>query len=365
MKIKYYVLIIVCQFFITKNMIAQCNGYEELCDKKYDETAYLTTHNAYNAGEEGFQLPNQTYGISQQLNDGVRGLMIDVYDADGVPTVYHGFTFLGTVPLVDNLTEIKNFLMDSPHEIVTIILECYTTADAIEQAIDEAGLSGFLYEKMPDSDWATLGEMVDTGKRLVVFTDMNDANETQNWYHYVWDYAVETHYSVHDTAEFVCDYNRGNVANDLFIFNHFITDAVLGIGQAEQAEIANANPFFMNRINECQTIHNKFPNFITVDFYELGNVLEAVNTLNGVMTTTVDILHEDVLGIFPNPANNEVIIEGIDGGFEYIIYDISGKVQQNGFTAQNLIRIAQLAQGIYLLNIHSTNKIYHLKMVKR
>ncbi len=365
MKFKYYILIIVCQFFIVKNIIAQCNGYEELCGKKYNEVAYLTTHNAYNAGEENFQLPNQTYGISQQLNDGVRGLMIDVYDEDGVPTVYHGFTFLGTVPLVDNLTEIKNFLLDSPHEIVTIILECYTTADLIEQAIDEAGLSDFLYEKMPNSDWATLGEMMNTGKRLVIFTDENDAGADQNWYHYVWDYAVETHYSVHDTVEFVCDYNRGNAANDLFIFNHFITDAVLGVGQAEQAEIANANPFFMNRINECQTIHNKFPNFITVDFYEIGNALEVVNTLNGVMTTAVDILQNEMVGIFPNPANSEVIIEGIDSGFDYLIYDTSGKVQQNGFAAQNVIRIIALPKGIYFLNIHSASDMYSLKMVKR
>lgn len=365
MKLKFYTLIIVYQFFIIQNIIAQCNGYEELCDKKYDETAYLTTHNAYNAGEENFQLPNQTYGISQQLNDGVRGLMIDVYDEDGVPTVYHGFTFLGTVPLVENLTEIRNFLMDSPREIVTIILECYTTAAAIEQAMDEANLSDFLYEKMPDSDWATLREMIDTGKRLVVFTDVNDAGADQNWYHYVWDYAVETHYSVHDTAAFVCDYNRGNAANDLFIFNHFITDATFGTGQPEQAEIANANPFFINRINECQTIHNKFPNFITIDFYETGNILDVVNTLNGVMTTAIDMSHKDVANIFPNPANSEVIIEGINGGFEYVVYDTSGKVQQGGFAAQNVIRIMSLPKGIYFLNIHSASHLYSLKMVKR
>jgi len=365
MNLKYYILVIVCHFFIIRNIAAQCNGYEELCDKKYDEVAYLTTHNAYNAGEEDFQLPNQTYSISQQLNDGVRGLMIDVYDEDGVPVVYHGFAFLGTVPLADNLADIKNFLTDSPNEIVTIILECYTTADAIEQAINEADLLSFLYEKTPDSDWASLQEMIDMGKRLVIFTDVDDASAAQNWYHYVWDYAVETNYSVHDTTEFTCDYNRGNAANDLFIFNHFITDATFGTGQVEQAEIANSNPFFMNRINECQTIHNKFPNFITVDFYELGNSLDVVNTLNGVMTTAVDISHNDVVGIFPNPANSEVIIEGIDNGFEYVIYDVSGKVQQGGFAAQGLIRITELPQGIYLLNIRSANRMYHLKMMKQ
>jgi len=33
-------------FLLGKNVNAQCNGYESLCDKTYDEVAYLTTHNA-------------------------------------------------------------------------------------------------------------------------------------------------------------------------------------------------------------------------------------------------------------------------------------------------------------------------------
>jgi len=39
--------ILIFIFFLwVKNANAQCNGYESLCDKTYDEVAYLTTHNA-------------------------------------------------------------------------------------------------------------------------------------------------------------------------------------------------------------------------------------------------------------------------------------------------------------------------------
>jgi len=358
---KQFNIILVFIFFLWgKNAYAQCNGYESLCDKPYDEIAYLTTHNAYNAEQDDFMLPNQTYGITQQLNDGVRGLMIDVYDVEGVPTVYHGVDFLGTALFVDNLLEIKNFLTENTNEIVTIILECYTTADAIEQALAEAALSDFLYAK--NGDWATLQEMIDTDQRLVIFTDVDDASPAQNWYHYVWNHAVETHYSVHDTAEMVCDYNRGNAWNDLFIFNHFITEASFGVGLPEQAEIANANPFFLSRVLDCQEVHNKFPNFITVDFYEKGDVRQVVNTLNGVVTSTL-FVDEQTVYCFPNPTTNFLNINGFNNIFTYQLYDISGKLWQSG-SSNGTIQLNELPDNIYLLNVQTDSEQHHFKVIK-
>jgi len=347
-------------FLWEKNAHAQCNGYESLCDKSYDEVAYLTTHNAYNAEQDDFMAPNQTYGTIQQLNDGVRALMIDVYDEDGVPTVYHGFTFLGTAPLSVNLLEIKNFLTGNPNEIITIILECYTTADAIEQALTDADLSDFLYAK--DGDWASLQEMIDTNQRLVIFTDVDDASPTQNWYHYVWHHAVETHYSVHDTAEMVCDYNRGNAWNDLFIFNHFITHPSFGTGLPLQAEIANSNPFLMNRVLECQEVHDKFPNFITVDFYEKGDALQAVDALNGVITSTLSV-DEKTVYCFPNPASNLLKISGLNNIFRYQLHDVSGKLWQSG-SSNGIIQLNELPDNIYFLNVQTNSAQYHFKVVK-
>ena len=84
---------------------AQCNGSLDLCSKKYNEVAYLTTHNAFNSDQDGLLFPNQTYNIASQLNDGVRGLMIDVYDFFGTPTAYHSVFALGTIPLSDILND--------------------------------------------------------------------------------------------------------------------------------------------------------------------------------------------------------------------------------------------------------------------
>ena len=175
---------------------AQCNGSASLCLKTYNDVAYLTTHNAFNSDEDGFLFPNQTYNIASQLNAGVRGLMIDVYDHFGTPTAYHTVFALGTIPFSDLLNDIKSFLDNNSNEIITIILECYITANDIEDEINQAGLSNYLYTHNSHTGWPTLQNMINNNNRLVIFTDVNDASNSQLWYHYVWDYAVETHYSV-------------------------------------------------------------------------------------------------------------------------------------------------------------------------
>ena len=48
---------------------------------------------------------------------------------------------------------------------------------------------------------------------------------------------------------------------------------------------SNSNPFFINRALQCQIEKNKFPNFLTVDFYDLGNTNEVVSMLNGIVSS--------------------------------------------------------------------------------
>ncbi|HOZ31033.1 MAG TPA: phosphatidylinositol-specific phospholipase C domain-containing protein [Bacteroidales bacterium] len=343
---------------------SQCYSCYELREKRYNETAFLTTHNSFNCEEGDFQMPNQTYSISNQLNDGVRALMIDVYDKNGIPTVYHGVSILGSVPLSSNLAEIKTFLDNNNTEIVTIIFECNVSADMIEQAFIDANLYDYLYKKNDLLPWPTLEEMINSNKRLVVFTDVDDASELQKWYHYAWDYAVETNFTVHGTDEFTCDYNRGEPENDLFIFNHFITSTV-GTGNIEQATTANSNPFFISRIFECMDNNEKLPNFITVDFYETGDCCDVVNTLNDMYSKSEEISNMQIQ-IFPQPAENIIVIQG-NNIMEVLLYDINGKMikQINNVVADKItFNLAGLDSGIYSLKINCNSNICMKRFVK-
>lgn len=350
-------------FVNTLNVYTQCNGHNSLCTKKYDEVAYLTTHNSYNSSEDNFIYPNQNHNIITQLNNGVRALMIDVYDVNGVSRVYHGFSLLGSAPLTSFLTDIKTFLDDNPNEIVTIILECYTTANKIEEAMISSGLITQTYS-YTSNEWPTLQKMIDDDTRLVILSDRNDASSTQNWYHYVWDYAVETHFTAHKLNDFNCNFNRGNVSNNLFILNHFITDSTLGIGLEEQAIIANSNPYFINRVLECQNDKNKFPNFITVDFYDKGDGLNVVNQLNQVTLSLNNIEKKDsnIVFITYNSSNSIIKISGITKEENYIIYNYLGaKIVQGKTSSNGKINIDGISNGIYFLSLEQTRMLKFIK----
>ena len=98
------------------------------------------------------------------------------------------------------------------------------------------------------------------------------------WYHPVWSFAWETHWSVEYVEDFDCSPNRGNPGNDLFILNHFLTrGATL---KSILAREANMNPLFVDRALECWDASGKLPNFPTVDYYDIGDLFSVVNTLN-------------------------------------------------------------------------------------
>ena len=283
---------------------SQCNGDVELCGKQYNQIAYLTTHNAFNAEEDGFNLPNHTYGLTRQLEDGVRALMIDVYDEGGVATVYHTLALLGTTTLESNLTEIKDFLDANPTEIVTIIFECYADFELIETAFINTELLDYAVEQNLGEPWPTLQEMIDNSKRLVVLSDRDDAAPGEDWYHYVWDYAVETPFSNNALSDFTCEFNRGDPENDLFILNHFATDPTLGIGSTDLSEQANEFNYFVNRALDCWSTLGRFPNFPTVDFYELGDCMQVIDSLNSRITVGIDeSIGLDFTTVCPNPSN--------------------------------------------------------------
>ena len=365
-----YILLILLLLRMTVGQ-AQCNCHLELCTKRYNEVAYLTTHNAFNSHQDHFVFPNQDFSITRQLTDGVRALMIDVYDKDGVPTVYHGNSLLGSEPLSCNLNEIYDYLKNNPKEVVSIIFECYVSATVIENALKDAGLLSMAYTKTKNTQWPTLQALIDTDKRLIIFSDKNDASLNQKWYHYVWDYAVETSFSAVETTDLNSTFNRGNASNDLFILNHFLVSKTLGTGSRSNAKIANANPFMINRINNCRSETAKFPNFVTVDFYDIGDCLENVNKLNQVENIPIpDFDLSEGAKLMPNPLINNAIVQmpkASKAPFYMRLYSFNGiKVRElpKVWASQFQLERTNLPQGIYLLLITDVKQqVYSIKVV--
>jgi hypothetical protein len=148
-----------------------------------------------------------------------------------------------------------------------------------QQALQEGGVWSRVYhhDAPPGTPWPTLGELIESDQRLVVFTDAGDHN--QDWYLDWTNYGWETPY---DDDTFTCADNRGDPTaydNQIFILNHY-TLCALG-GCEENAEVNNAFDFLYPRAVECGQFHESWnpweqaPTFINVDHYQVPDTARS------------------------------------------------------------------------------------------
>jgi len=253
-----------------------CNGSPHLCDRRFDEVSYPMAHNAMSNAENGWRVPNQNFNITRQLDYGIRAMELDTYNEDGELLLCHVVCEFGSQPLVEGLGEIRTFLESNPNEVVSIIFESSIEDAETASAIEDSGLLGFTYPHVVGDPWPTLGELIGADTRLVVFQEKPGDGEYP-WLMYIWDHAWETHFSWGAPEDFNCNPNRGNPDNPLFMLNHFLTDIW---GFPELAEMVNYNPLFIDRAEQCEEEGNALPNFVKVDFYDIGDLFDVVESLN-------------------------------------------------------------------------------------
>lgn len=306
--------------------IDACNGYPELRNRRLNEVVFPTTHNSMaSADVPDWMFPNHEKGIMAQLNDGIRGFLIDIhygipvgnhiktvledeaasikkYEAvlgkEGVEAalrirdrliggdekdkgVYlsHGFCELGSLAFVPVLKEIRKFLLANPHEVLIVIIQDEGVAPQdVSVSFQKSGLIDFVYRGDVIPPWPTLLEMVATDQRVLVFAENNSTGIP--WYHQAFEVFQETPYTFHDASEFSSIPNRGGVSGSLFLLNHWIDTPPAP--KPSIAEKVNAYDFLMNRAKECQEQRGLLPNLIAVDFYLTGDLFDVANTLNGV-----------------------------------------------------------------------------------
>ena len=81
-----------------------CNGHEALCDLRLDQLVLPATHNSMSNAEDGWIAPNQQVGLARQLEDGIRGMLLDTKEWNGDLYLCHGACELGSILLDDALT---------------------------------------------------------------------------------------------------------------------------------------------------------------------------------------------------------------------------------------------------------------------
>jgi hypothetical protein len=237
------------------------------------------THNSMSNAEAGWIAPNQQYGLTRQLEDGIRGLMLDTYQWDGDLWLCHATCELGALPLADGLAEIRGFLDAHPREVIQIVFQDAIAIEDTRRALDEAGLGTALYAWDPSTD-PTLQDLIDREQNLIIGLESGSSDGTG--IHAAWNLWMDTPYSFSDPSEFSCDLNRGQAENPLFLVNHWLSDPLPSPSNGQEVNIAEV---LETRARACADSWGRPVNFLGVDFYDQGDLIEVVDRINGVATT--------------------------------------------------------------------------------
>lgn len=201
----------------------------------------------------------------------------------------------GKLPLKNFLTQIKNYLDTHPHEIVSLFLNDFVHRnDDTAKAFQESGLLSYAYAHDQNKPWPTLRELITSGKRLLVFTDNDDIEPQYPWlnkthFYFPWNtkFGFKTPEEVMRKDINVADevdlsYKDSPPYNKFFGFSHNTTPVFAG--RKSDAEKVNATPVLEYRVKRLAEGVQHFPNFISLDFYEVPNneAMDFINHLNGV-----------------------------------------------------------------------------------
>lgn len=307
-------------------LIAACNGAPQLCDRRIDQVAFPAAHNAMsNAEIPGWMFPHHSVAFPGQLLNGVRALLIDIHygfpgaariktDLEGEGATReklvgavgeegfeaaqrirnrlvgvdeghrglyfcHGFCELGAYEVVPALEGIRDWLVVNPDEVLLIVIEDYVTPEEIAKAFGDAGLMEFVYAG-PITPWPTLRSMILSGGRVLVFTESGKPGVP--WLHPAFESFQETPYTFHTPEEFSCKPNRGGTSGSLFQVNHWIETTPAP--RPSNAAIVNTYDMLMKRARACEKERGRKPTYIGVDFADIGEIVNATRTLNGLDT---------------------------------------------------------------------------------
>ncbi|TVU14488.1 hypothetical protein EJB05_37961 [Eragrostis curvula] len=269
-------------------------------DLPFNRYAWLTTHNSFarlgQRSQTGVAIAtawNQQDTVTEQLNSGVRGLMLDMYDFRNDIWLCHSYggicqNFTAFQPAVNVLREVERFLSRNPSEVITIFVEDYVESPkGLTRVLNASGLLPYMFPvwRMPKNggDWPLLSDMVRDNHRLLVFTSKAPrraprASPTSG--------ATSSRTNVNGTKGMVrgtC-HNRAESAamNDLsrsLVLVNYFRD----LPNFPEACKDNSAAL-LDKITACHgKSGDRWPNFIAVDFYrrsDRGGAAEATDKAN-------------------------------------------------------------------------------------
>jgi hypothetical protein len=314
-----------------------CNGYIELCPEPLNQIVWPASHNAMASAAYDFLGAEQTETIPDQLNAGIRFLMIDAYygyDDNGLvrtnlaggvnrdqlrqergaqavheldrlgaltgvadtsgkkQDIYfcHDFCELGAIPSKQVFNDIDTFLSRNLTDVVVVDVEDYVQPKDLKQALIDGGLWDRVWRPSPKQyGWPTLEQMInpkheadkENPRRLIVTSEKHPGQAS--WLLGTYDIAGETTYAVPTSAsKFNCNPKRGGTDKSFLIMNHWLKSN--GPPDPVAATNTNSQKVLTRRFQQCITKRQQLPNTVAVNFTSQGDLFKTVNLYNAAIS---------------------------------------------------------------------------------
>ncbi|KAI0318545.1 PLC-like phosphodiesterase [Amylostereum chailletii] len=283
----------VCGSLVMLPRATVCNGHAELCDRSYGNVTFAGSHDSFAFSKDPLALArDQEVDIPTQLGLGIRLLQAQAHlyvafsrsERDARLIVREGTTGLSYLTLV------ATFLNDNPNEVITLIFtnpEGLSLPDVWAPAFEASGVSQFAY-----SEWPTLGQLIDSGKRVVVFLDAGADGSDGSVDYILPEFPMiwETPFSVTNSS-FPCSVDRtaGPLSDTehMYMINHSLNIDLFGNGDVVisdpgAAGTTNGITSIMANANGCAPLAGgRWPNFVLLDFVNIGEGVAVADMMNG------------------------------------------------------------------------------------
>lgn len=300
-------------FSATTSAQTACNNSPSLCSRPYNNITYLGAHDSPFLRDKSTSFStsgNQYYNSTVQLEAGVRLLSAQVHKNGTASGPNQWRLCHSTCDLMDAgslatwLKEIKTWMDANKNEVVTVLIvnSDDATASDIGAQFSTSGIDKYAYTPPSTSvpkTWPTLESLISNGTRLMTF--VASLKETSSQYPYLMDeftYIFENDFENESPTNYTCTPNRptglttSSTGGRMFLMNHFLYSTQLfGIQQPNNTyvNITNAETGLGSlgtRLNNCTTVYSKAPNFVLVDFFNVGPAIKSVDAANGVTSAT-------------------------------------------------------------------------------
>jgi hypothetical protein len=147
---------------------------------------------------------------------------LDLVPAEGEREVFlcHTLCELGAERIGSVLDGIRGFLERNSMEVLVILVESSVASAEVESAFEGADLEPYLAMLRRGAPLPTLGEMIASGRRLVVL-DQRDGGDAP-WYHAGDVFVRRSSISALLRSRSACDVARGTPDSPLFLLTHSI-----------------------------------------------------------------------------------------------------------------------------------------------